>query len=363
MAEPTQPDMNLVDRALDWADVLKTPVGKDRFRAVRAKLRDYLRDNAGAPNVSKQFLSEKLIMEAGKSADPEKLPPKLRAILGNEDAQREFAAELHLAYGVMRGTAPKKDMQALYDAGVDNLEEAGASQENLDYLRRLGPTAFISAMGPAFLFQSAQTAKKSPEIKSVLSRLGKKMLPVSSATTESLVPVSTAPIMETGIKGVAKSVLSAAMKPAMLAGLEIGGLALGVGGAFQDVNTQEATGNAMAQTGMLPAQYGAANMPGVFDPKGQPVSSAKFLDMLALRQDQLKAARFSAATQEQGLTRDVLSYLAGGPQQEQRQVQRMQLGAARPAQLTPPTTDQVMKNFDLFLRQAAGGGQSADVGE
>jgi len=353
---------DIVDRALEWADVLQTPAGKGRFQAVRAKLRDYLRDTADAPNVSKQFLSEKLIMEVGKSADPKKLPLKLRAILGNEDAQRKFAMELHLAYGVMRGTAPKKDLQALYDAGVDNLEEAGASPENMDYMRKLGPTAFISAMGPAFLFQSAQAAKKSPELKSVLGMLGKKMLPVSGTTAGAAAPITTA-VAETVVKKASRGVLRAAMKPAMLAGAEILGTAWGVGGAFQEVQEQETTGNEMAQTGMIPAQYGAANMPGISDPQGQPISSAKFMDMLALRQDQLKAARFNAMTQEQGLTRDVLSYLAGGSQQEQRQVQRMQLGSARPEQSKPQTTDQVLKQFDMFLRQATSGGQPTDTGE
>ena len=114
----------------------------------------------------------------------------------------------------------------------------------------------------------------------------------------------------------------------------------------------------MAATGNIPAELGGNAMlqlPG--GKPGEAVSAGQFLQMLQQREDQLKLARFAASTQSADLTRDVLSQLAGGGEEEQRQVQRMRLGAARPADVgAKQPVDKVMKQFDAFLRQATAGG-------
>jgi hypothetical protein len=85
------------------------------------------------------------------------------------------------------------------------------------------------------------------------------------------------------------------------------------------------------------------------------------------RERQAKIGRFNAVTQEMDLTRDVLDTITQpSPEIEQLRAQqqgkrtqlpgRIRLGSARiPTAPQPRQTDDVMKQFDAILREAAGG--------
>jgi hypothetical protein len=94
-------------------------------------------------------------------------------------------------------------------------------------------------------------------------------------------------------------------------------------------------------------------------PEGGAISAGQFLAAMRERERQAKVARFNAVTQEMDLTRDVLSAItAPDPNIEQRTQLpgRIRLGSARiPQAPQPRQTDDVMKQLDAILREAAGG--------
>jgi len=359
-----------MDRALEWANVLAVPAGKKRFQAIRARLRDYLHETADTPSASKKFLSEKLILSVGKSGDPSKLPDELKQMLGGPEAQQGFANELNSAYVVLTGKAPQKETGAVFDAALDNMEQEGVPADKVGYLRKLGPTALVAAMGPGFAFTSMKVAQKSPEMKGLLGRLkdeafGAGLEPraavpaaasaaeVAAPAAESLAPAAggaIAAVAKGGLRGRIMGVLGRGAIPAIFGAIDL----YTIGHAITDPMAERKSAADMAKTGIIPDVLGGNYIP-AHGAKGEPISSGQFLQMIQERQDQLKAARFNAATQEGDLTRKIMSYLSGGPDQEQRAVQRMQLGSARPAQAQQPPVDQVMKQFDSFLRQATAG--------
>ena len=380
MAEPIQPvQTNDVDKALEWADVMALPAGKKRFQAIRARLRDYLHESADAPSVSKKFLSEKLILAVGKSGDASKLPDGLKQMLGGPEAQQAFADELRNAYSVLSGKAPKAETQAVFDAALDGMEQEGMPADKVGYLRKMGPTALVAAMGPGFVFTSAQLAKKSPEVKGVLGRLTdeafgvglprKGAKPVESfgvgiptrastptptpAITEAAAPVA-GEAAAAAVKGGLRSKIAGIVGKGFFPAAALAWDAYYIGSSLMEPSQERARAEGMAKTGIIPDAFGG---PAVVarTAKGEPITSGQFLQMMQEREDQMKMSRFNAATHEADLTGRVMSYLSGGPDQEQRAVQRMQLGSARPAQQMQPPVDQVMKQFDTFLRQATAG--------
>jgi hypothetical protein len=74
--------------------------------------------------------------------------------------------------------------------------------------------------------------------------------------------------------------------------------------------------------------------------------------MLQERESEMKLARFNAATQEQDTTREVLSYLSGGQEEQQRATRRIQLGSARTARPQQQSVQKVLGDLNTFLGQA-----------
>ena len=121
----------------------------------------------------------------------------------------------------------------------------------------------------------------------------------------------------------------------------------------------------MRITGEVPPELGGGYM--VPTPEGGAISAGQFLAAMKERERQAKIGRFNAVTQEMDLTRDVLSTItAPNPEIEQLREQqggqqaqlpgRIRLGSARlPVAPQPRQTDDVMKQFDAILREAAGG--------
>ena len=102
-------------------------------------------------------------------------------------------------------------------------------------------------------------------------------------------------------------------------------------------------------------------------PESGAISAGQFLAAMKERERQAKIGRFNAVTQEMDLTRDVLSTITA-PNQDIEQLRaqqsgqraqtpgRIRLGSARlSVSPQPRQTDDVMKQFDAILREAAGG--------
>lgn len=138
-----------------------------------------------------------------------------------------------------------------------------------------------------------------------------------------------------------------------------------VRGAMAGTRRRRELERAMRITGEVPEELGGGYM--VPTPEGGAISAGQFLAAMRERERQAKVARFNAVTQEMDLTRDVLDTItAPDPNIERLRAQqqgqrtqlpgRIRLGSARiPVAPQPRQTDDVMKQFDAILREAAGG--------
>ena len=360
MAEPVA-DLTALQRALEWSKVTDVPAGKERFRAVRSMLKDYLQTSARAPNAAKKFLSEDLITSVGPTGAASKLPRELRQILGS--AADDFAGEVQTGYFFLTGKAPGGPTNAAFKNILSAMGDAGMPAEHIATLRKIGPAGLIKMGGPGRAVAALTEAQKDPGILNVINWASRKVtgaakevrpqIPVPLAeAAKSFKPAAEtyATLGEAGVTGLGK-VARGVRAAGVLAPLGVAYSAYEAASTVGEVGEERERAESMAKTGIIPDVMGG---PAVVarTAKGEPITSGQFLQMMQEREDQMKMARFNAMTQEGDLTNRVMSYISGGGEQDQRAVQRMQLGSARPAQMAPQPVDQVMKQFDSFLRQA-----------
>lgn len=362
-----------LQRALDWSKVLDAPVGRKRFQAVRGMLREFLQETSRAPSSVKKFLSESLVTSVGPSGRASKLPRELRRILGS--SADDFAKEVQTGYYFLTGKAPGGPTNAAFKNILRAMEKAGMPAKEIAILRKMGPAKLIKMGGPARAIVAMSEAQKDPAFLRVINWAGRK-LTGKAATAGSSIPV---PLVEAaskfkptaatyselggaGVKGlgkVARAVRGIGVLPVVAAGAT----AYHFASTISDVNAEQDRATQMAKTGIISDELGGPAIV-AHDAKGGPITAGQFLQMMRDRQDQMKVARFNAATQEADLTRDVLSYISGADEKEQRQVQRIRLGSARPPGLSRPqrSVDAGMKQFDALLRQATAGQMAPEPG-
>lgn len=392
------PDLEITPEAIAsaqaWAPVLEVPAGKERFRAIRDRLRSWLKD-AGVPSAGKNFLSEKAIMAAGRTGSTDKLPNKLKKMLGS-DGQQQFSEELQTAYYLMAGKAPR-ELRTVFDNMMTAMEADGVPKAEVDKLRAFGPARLAQLAPPAVaasVLGGLSTGENSPlkrmfswAAKKVPGKTAAKTMPLAlsevSQGVQQFVPnqesrAAAARLFEyAGSKaqgkalkaaGVAEEAAGAAGKAGLLkrgvTKLTTGGIGkalAGVGVVFDMAELYKATigqenkrreAEQMAITGEIPAEFGPpAQVPLA---SGEVISAKQFLRMMDERERAMKVSRFNAQMQEQDLTREVMSAITDTPQPGDSKVQRVKLGSARPQQQAPMPTDQAMKQFYQFLRQATG---------
>lgn len=164
-----------------------------------------------------------------------------------------------------------------------------------------------------------------------------------------------------GIVGFLGRALKGKVIPIIGAGLAV----WQIGSAKAGARRRRELGAAMRITGEVPEELGGGFR--VPTPEGGAISAGQFLAAMKERERQAKIGRFNAVTQEMDLTRDVLDTITQpSPEIEQLRAQqqgrrtqlpgRIRLGSARiPVAPQPRQTDDVMKQFDAILREAAGG--------
>jgi len=364
-------------RMSEWAQVLDTPAGKGRFRAIRTMLKDYLSDTARAPNASKKFLSERLIRAVGPSGTAAKLPKDLRRMLGA--GADDFAREVQTAYYFLTGRAPKGPTNQAFKNMLRAMQAAGMPEAHIAKLRKLGPAKVIASVGSSGpgIRTLLSGAGKNPAIGGVVGWAALKTagtpvaIPVAmealtdavvgntAATTTAVASTAeAAPAAATGVKGALAKGAGAVGVVAKKASTVLPGIGVGVAGlevlsVMKAKKASEDRAAEMAATGVIPDELGGpVRIPG---PDGESITASQFLAMMEDREDNLKRARFHAMSQEAGATREVMKYITGGEQTDERQVQRMKLGAARAPQKAGMKPDKMMQQFDLFLRQVTAG--------
>jgi hypothetical protein len=407
----------LLEHASGWGDVLLKAPGRERFAAIRSRLRESLRAQ-NTPSAAKKYLTERLITTAGKSGKTSDLPKPLRDMIGNEDAQREFVNDLQVGYAMLVPKMGKREARQVVEAALDAAEEAGVPPEALESLRRMPSSRVMATAGPlATITAGALLGRVSRDAgirQTVLmaAQLSPRKLPTGMRfpalppPSGPAVPVSFAgqtppstaivpagrggPIVpatprgpgagapaaaaggkaaagagaataQKGIRGYLGHALKGKVIPVIGAGLAV----WGIGAAVKGARRRRELGATMRITGEVPEEYGGGYK--VPTPEGGAISAGQFLAAMKERERQAKIGRFNAVTQEMDLTRDVLSTItAPNPEIEQLRAQqggqraqtpgRIRLGSARlPVAPQPRQTDDVMKQFDAILREAAGG--------
>lgn len=405
----------LLEHASGWGDVLLKAPGKERFAAIRSRLRESLRAQ-NTPSAAKKYLTERLITTAGKSGKTSDLPKPLRDMIGNEDSQREFVNDLQVGYAMLVPKMGKQEARQVVEDALDAAEEAGVPPEALESLRRMPSSRVMATAGPlATLTAGALLGRVSRDagVKQTIlmaAQLSPRKLPIGmrfpalppppgpaepvsfagrAAPTTAIVPAGRggpivpaaprgtgagAPVAAAGggagaaaaagrkgIVGFLGRALKGKVIPVIGAGLAV----WQIGAAAKGARRRKELGAAMRITGEVPPELGGGHM--VPTPEGGAISAGQFLAAMKERERQAKIGRFNAVTQEMDLTRDVLSTItAPNPEIEQlraqqggRQAQtpgRIRLGSARlPVAPQPRQTDDVMKQFDAILREAAGG--------
>ena len=137
----------LLEQASGWGDVLLKEPGKERFAAIRSHLRESLREQ-DVPSAAKKYLTERLIVTAGKSGKTSDLPKPLRDMIGNEQAQHAFVNDLQIGYAMLVPKMNKRDAREVVAAALDAVEEAGVPPEALASLRRMPSSRVIASAGP-----------------------------------------------------------------------------------------------------------------------------------------------------------------------------------------------------------------------
>lgn len=345
-----------------WAKVADLPAGKKRFQAIRGLLRDYLKD-AGAPATAKNFLSEKMILSAGTRKAP--IPAELVKALGPEGVKK-FSEQLTIARSYLTGTLPKADVVPSFNKGLQLLEQLGLPEEHIATLRKMGPQRVLKQAGGLGNTVKALTeAQKEPAVLRLAKWAGRKATGSAAPELAAAIPedIQKAVQLFKPTGGTFSELGKAGVKGTgmLTRGLRAVGPLAAAGAAYdiysfastmKEKGQEEQRAQQMAATGEIPAELGGPVMIG----QGKDaITASQFLQMVQQRQDALKLARAHVATKEGDLTRNVLSYLSGSDQGEQRAVSRMQLGSARPNAGQQPPVDRVMKNFDEFLRQATSG--------
>lgn len=416
----------LLGHASGWGDALLREPGKERFAAIRNRLRESLREQ-GVPSAAKKYLTERLITTAGKSGKASDLPKPLRDMIGNKDAQRAFVNDLQIGYAMLVPKMSNREARQVVAAALDAAEEAGVPPEALESLRRMpssrvmataGPLATLTAgallsrvprdpgvrqavlmaaqisqrgrpPGVRFPTQPMKALPPPPGLAEPVSFAGRAAPPTEIVPTRPggpIVPTTprgpgvgapgapgapgpaaaaggggAVPVGRRGIVGWLGRALRGKIIPMVGAGLAV----WQIGGAVKGARRRRELGAAMRITGEVPPEYGGGYM--VPTPEGGAISAGQFLAAMRERERQAKIARFNAVTQETDLTRDVLSAItAPSPEIEQLRAQqagrraqlpgRIRLGSARiPTTPQPRQTDDVMKQFDAILREAAGG--------
>lgn len=375
----------LLDHASGWGRVLLEEPGKPRFAAIRQRLRESLRDR-DLPSAAKKYLTERLVTTAGATGKTSDLPKPLRDMLGNEEAQREFVADLQIGHSMLVPRMSKRDARSAVNAALDAAEEAGVPPEALKSLRSMPATRVMATAGPlATITVGAllSRVRRDPQTRQAVlmaSRLSPKRLPgtVSYPQMKALPPPpgpveppggavgaaagggEAAAAGAVGRKGILGWLGKSWMPALRMAGA---GLAvLGIRFAVKGEQARRAAGAAMRITGDVPGEYGGGYE--VPTAKG-PISAAQFMAAMRDRERQAKIARFNAVTQEGEYTRDVLAAItAPSPDIERLRARQMgtrlpgriRLGSARaPVAPDQPSEDDVMRKFDAIMREAAGG--------
>lgn len=407
----------LLEHASGWGDVLLKAPGKERFAAIRGRLRESLRTQ-DTPSAAKKYLTERLITTAGKSGKTSDLPKPLRDMIGNADAQREFVNDLQVGYAMLVPKMGKQEARQVVEAALDAAEEAGVPAEALESLRRMPSSRVMATAGPlATVTAGALLGRVSRDagIKQTVlmaAQLSPRKLPVGmrfpalppppgpaepvsfagrTPPPTAIVPAGRGgPIVPAaprgpgpgapgaaaggeaaagagaaaGRKGIA-GFLGRALKGKVIPVIGAGLAVWQIGAAAKGARRRKELGAAMRITGEVPPELGGGHM--VPTPEGGAISAGQFLAAMKERERQAKIGRFNAVTQEMDLTRDVLSTItAPNPEIEQLREQqggqraqtpgRIRLGSARlPVSPQPRQTDDVMKQFDAILREAAGG--------
>lgn len=407
----------LLEHASGWGNVLLKAPGKERFAAIRSRLRESLRAQ-NTPSAAKKYLTERLITTAGKSGKTSDLPKPLRDMIGNADAQREFVNDLQVGYAMLVPKMGKQEARQVVEDALDAAEEAGVPPEALESLRRMPSSRVMATAGPlATLTAGALLGRVSRDagVKQTIlmaAQLSPRKLPIGmrfpalppppgpaepvsfagrAAPTTAIVPAGRGgPIVPAaprgpgagapgavaggkaaagagaaagrkGIVGFLGRALKGKVIPVIGAGLAV----WQIGAAAKGARRRRELGATMRITGEVPEEYGGGYK--VPTPEGGAISAGQFLAAMKERERQAKIGRFNAVTQEMDLTRDVLSTItAPNPEIEQLRAQqsgrraqtpgRIRLGSARlPVAPQPRQTDDVMKQFDAILREAAGG--------
>jgi hypothetical protein len=407
----------LLEHASGWGDVLLKAPGRERFAAIRSRLRESLRAQS-TPSAAKKYLTERLITTVGKSGKTSDLPKPLRDMIGNADAQREFVNDLQVGYAMLVPKMSKQDARQVVEAALDAAEEAGVPPEALESLRKMPSSRVMATAGPlATVTAGALLGRVSRDagIKQTVlmaAQLSPRKLPIGmrfpalppppglaepvsfagrAAPTTAIVPAGRggpivpaaprrpgagAPVAAAGgeaaagagaaagRKGIA-GFLGRALKGKVIPVIGAGLAVWQIGAAAKGARRRKEFEATMRITGEVPPELGGGHR--VPTPEGGAISAGQFLAAMKERERQAKIGRFNAVTQEMDLTRDVLSTItAPNPEIEQLRAQqggqraqtpgRIRLGSARlPVAPQPRQTDDVMKQFDAILREAAGG--------
>jgi hypothetical protein len=343
-----------MDRVYVWQKALERPPGKARFQIIRGILRDYLKE-AGVPAASRDFLSEGLINTVGKSAKASALPAKLKAMLGDEGAQKAFAEELQTAYYMMSGKLPKAGVSKLFNETLEKMAADGMDARRIAELKKIGPAGVLKHGGYHAAQGILNTAPTNPKVAAVMEGVRAKLS--GAAPTATTVATTTETVADTvGVAGKRAGLLSKAgglaKKVLSKGGWWKGPLAVvdlyTIGASLAEWRRQGKSAEAMAATGII--------APGL-QPAEDQQTSAAFMKMLIDRKEALQKARVSATMQEPAMFREIAGAISGqDATTPQHLTQRIRLGSARQAAPLKRKPEEVSALFDQLLSEVVTGG-------
>ena len=245
----------LLEQASGWGDVLLKEPGKERFAAIRSHLRESLRDQ-DVPSAARKYLTERLIVTAGKSGKTSDLPKPLRDMIGNEQAQRAFVNDLQIGYAMLVPKMNKRDARQVVAAALDAAEEAGVPPEALASLRRMPSSRVIASAGPMATIAAGallSRMKRNPGIKQAVlmaAQLSSRKPPVGVRFPALPPPPGMAePVSFTGRAPPTTAIVPASTGGGPLAAVPTQPLARGISGPGVTAGAKPPPPTAIARTG------------------------------------------------------------------------------------------------------------------
>lgn len=372
-----------IARMAQWSDVMMEDPGKQRFVRVRTKLQEKLRD-MGAPSSAKKFLTERMIKKVGRTGDTDDLPDMLKGILGNEEAQADFVADLQIAHQILDPRISKDAAKQAFDGLLTELEAAGMPPEKVEEVRKLGPSKLMKlseGVGTSLAGSVLSQVSQDPEAQVGLASLasvafgagmgprkgkvrvqGRKKVRIASPPAAAATAAKAAPAAATTAATAAKTA-GRAMRVLRMGGSWLNKLAgnkymaaigliagaLQVRGAMKQSQGLEEAARMMEATG----GYGTpAELSVPIGTEGEAITASQFLKAMSEKEKMRKARRFQAVMQENQLTEQVLSAITQPAPQSPQATGKFKLGSARMPQAPQMSPELAMEHLDEILRQA-----------